>query len=331
MGTTEWNHKIFHAGESDFEPLCLEIFRYQAGKNPVYRAYLAALGRDPLTVDTPERIPFLPISFFKNHRVMVEGVEPELVFESSGTTGMEPSRHYVADAGLYRESFTKGFQRIYGDPGSWCILGLLPSYLERNHSSLVFMVDALIRQSGHPSGGFYLDEFDRLAALLTKLEKEAQSTLLIGASFALLDFSEKYPLELKHTVLVETGGMKGRREEIVREELHLRLRKALHPAEIHSEYGMTELLSQAYARKVGRFQTPPWMRVGLRDEEDPFSIFFTVPRSRSGAINIIDLANVHGCSFIATDDVGRLHSDGSFEVLGRLDGSDLRGCSLMVV
>jgi hypothetical protein len=329
MHRLQWNHKIFNSGKAEFEALALEVFRYQSGKNPVYRAYIEALGWDPQTIQRLEEIPFLPIRFFRSHKVLVEDMVPQAIFESSGTTGSEPSRHYVADPGLYKEGFLKTFRQFYGDPGGWCILGLLPSYLERSNSSLVYMVRELCSQSGHQDSGFYLDEFDRLASLLKDRERGSLPTLLIGVSFALLDFSEKYPMPLKHTVVMETGGMKGRREELVREELHRRLAAAWTLKEVHSEYGMTELMSQAYARKNGRFESPPWLKIGLRDDEDPFSLSFGCSQSRSGAINVIDLANIYSCSFIATDDVGRLHADGTFEVLGRLDGSDLRGCSLL--
>jgi hypothetical protein len=256
-----------------------------------------------------------------------------MIFESSGTGGNERSRHFVADLSVYRTSLLNTFRLFYGNPEDWCILGLLPSYLERGNSSLAFMVDDLITRSGHPHSGFYLDEWETLARRLAELEQSGTKTLLIGVSFALLDLAEKFPQTLRHTVVMETGGMKGRRQELVREELHQRLMKAFGLREVHSEYGMTELLSQAYSAGKGFFRSPPWMRVLIRDEEDPFKLSESggLTRPVAGAINVIDLANIHSCSFIATDDVGRLHPGGQFEVLGRMDGSDLRGCSLMVV
>jgi hypothetical protein len=270
------------------------------------------------------------------------------VFESSGTTHSVNSHHLIKDIGLYRQSFLKGFELYYGSPRNWCIIALLPSYLERKNSSLVFMVDELIRQTRHSQSGFYLYEHPKLYNTLKQLENQKQKTLFIGVSFALLDFAEQYSLPLKHTVIMETGGMKGRKEEIVRDELHQLLKGKFEVDAIHSEYGMTELLSQAYSKKSGIFQTPPWMKVLIRDEEDPLNVGdassgsgskkdyrLTTHGSRltsvTGAINIIDLANVYSCSFVATDDAGKLYADGSFEVLGRIDDSDVRGCSLMAL
>ncbi|MGB3091567.1 MAG: acyl transferase, partial [Chitinophagaceae bacterium] len=249
------------------------------------------------------------------------------VFESSGTTGSINSKHQVKDLSLYEESFTRGFELFYGAVSEWCVIGLLPSYLERKNSSLVYMVEKLIQLSGHSQSGFYLHEFDRLYETLAALEKKQQKTLLIGVTFALLDFAEKYSLPLQHTVVMETGGMKGRRKEMIRQEVHQLLKTAFQLPVIQAEYGMTELLSQAYSKVDGIFSSPPWMKILVRDEEDPF----IVKRTGSGTINVIDLANFYSCSFIATDDVGKVHADGSFEVLGRIDGSDLRGCSLMVI
>lgn len=321
------NHKIFTIGESGFEALALEIFQYQFKNNAVYGAFVKALGTDPARVDSVTRIPFLPIRFFKTMEVKSGVFEPEAVFESSGTTGMQNSRHPVKDLSLYKESFMRGFELFYGPAHDYCIIGLLPSYLERGHSSLVYMVDELIRQSGHPQSGFYLQEFDKLAAVLQELESRQQKTLLIGVSFALLDFAEQYKLPLKHTIIMETGGMKGRRKELIRPEMHALLEAAFSMPAIHSEYGMTELLSQAYSKGEGIFRCPPWMKVLVRDDEDPFRVM----RSGTGVVNVIDLANLHSCCFIATDDAGKLYPDGSFEISGRVDGSDMRGCSLLVI
>jgi len=321
------NHKIFNTGESGFEALALDIFQYQLRNNAIYGAFVKALGTDTSRVDSITRIPFLPVRFFKSREVKTGEFEPEAVFESSGTTGMISSRHLVKDLSLYRESFIRGFELIYGPAADYCILGLLPSYLERGNSSLVLMVDDLIRQTGHPQSGFYLNEFDKLAAVLQELESREQKTLLIGVSFALLDFAEQYQIPLKHTIIMETGGMKGRRKELIRPELHAILKAAFSVPVIHSEYGMTELLSQAYSKGEGVYHCPSWMKILLRDDEDPLRVM----ASGSGVVNVIDLANIHSCSFIATDDAGKVYPDGSFEILGRVDGSDMRGCSLLVV
>lgn len=337
----EWHDKIYSVDAAGFEPLALDIFRLQYSNNRVYRAYVNALGVDTASVSTVEKIPFLPVNFFKTHEIITGEFDAELVFESSGTTQQVSSRHFVKNKRLYIESFTRSFEKNYGKADNWCIIGLLPSYLERNTSSLVFMVNELIRQSGHPQSGFYLNDFQKLADTLKRLEEENQPTILLGVTFALLDFAEKFPMPLRHAIIMETGGMKGRRQELTRMEVHDILKKAFGKNEIHSEYGMTELLSQAYAQREGIFHCPPWMRVLLREEDLPLAVVSqqsivnsesnTQHAVRSGAINIIDLANVHSCSFIATDDVGKLHADGRFEVLGRMDGSDLRGCSLMLV
>ena len=332
----QWKDKILAVTPSDFDKLALDLFHFQYQNNPIYRQYTDVLNIDPQTVNGIGKIPYLPIRFFKSHKVASTFFEPSVVFESSGTTGGVPSRHYLADTAIYKESFTKGFEHFYGSIHDWCILGLLPSYLERENSSLVFMVNELIRVSGHSSSGFYLSEFDDLFSLLVRLEKQSQKTLLIGVTFALLDFAALYLKQegspLKHTVIMETGGMKGRKKEMIRPAVHDVLRKAFHVSDIHSEYGMTELLSQAYSKGNGVFNCPPWMKVLIRDEQNPFEI--KMPRSvtvaEAGAINIIDLANIYSCCFIATDDSGQLSSNGSFRVSGRIDNSDIRGCSLMI-
>jgi hypothetical protein len=322
----QWNDKIFTVREGNLEATAIEIFRFQYDNNPVYKAYSDAIGTHPGSVSKIDQVPFLPIRFFKSHTIQTTPFSPEVVFESSGTTGSISSRHFIKDLSFYKESFTRGFELFYGNISDYCIIGLLPSYLEREHSSLVFMVNDLIHNSGHPQSGFYLDEWEKLSLVLRQLEEKRQKTLLIGVTFALLDFAERYPMPLKHTTIMETGGMKGRRKELIREEVHAFLKNAFAMPVIHSEYGMTELLSQAYSAGNGIFQCPPWMKIMVRDEEDPLTL-----SSSGGAINIIDLANVYSCSFIATDDAGRLHADGKFEVLGRMDNSDLRGCSLLTV
>ncbi len=323
----QWNHKILGVKEGDFEALALEVFRFQSTNNPIYKAYLEALKVNPLYVNEIKQIPFLPIHFFKSHSVQTTLFEPAAIFESSGTTGSINSHHLVKDIALYEESFIRGFEFFYGPIKEYCFIGLLPSYLERKNSSLVYMVDKLILLSEHPQSGFYLDEYEKLYVLLNELEKRKQKIVLIGVTFALLDFAEKYSLPLSHTIIMETGGMKGRREEMVRTEVHEKLCESFGVNQIHSEYGMTELLSQAYSKGEGVFNCPLWMKVMVRDEEDPLM----VKKYGTGVINVIDLANIYSCSFIATDDAGKINADGSFEVLGRVDGSDLRGCSLMVI
>jgi phenylacetate-coenzyme A ligase PaaK-like adenylate-forming protein len=323
----EGNHKVFDIARGGFDALALEIFREQVARNDIYRDYTAALHINPEAVTRLEQIPFLPIRFFKTHTVRAGLFEPAVIFESSGTTGTINSRHGVKDLSLYEESFTRGFELFYGPVKEYCIIGLLPTYLERKNASLVYMVDKLVRLSGHPQSGFYLDEYEKLATELTELEKKQQKTFLIGVTFALLDFAEQFPITLTHTNIIETGGMKGRKKEMIREEVHAVLKERFGLPAIHSEYGMTELLSQAYSKGEGIFNCPPWMKVLLRDEEDPLLI----KNAGSGAVNIIDLVNIHSCSFIATDDAGRLYADESFEILGRMDGSDLRGCGLMLM
>jgi hypothetical protein len=332
----QWKDKVLAVTPSDFDKLALDLFHFQYQNNLIYRQYADVLKIDAKTVNSIGKIPYLPIIFFKSHKVVTTGFESSVVFESSGTTGSVASRHYLADTTIYKESFTKAFEHFYGSVTDWCILGLLPSYLERENSSLVFMVNELIRLSGHSRSGFYLNEFDDLLSLLVSLEKQRQKTLLIGVTFALLDFAAFYleqgGLPLKHTIIMETGGMKGRKKELIRPAVHDVLKQAFHVSDIHSEYGMTELLSQAYSKGNGLFNCPAWMKVLIRDEQSPFDI--KLPRSttvaEAGAINIIDLANIYSCCFIATDDSGQLFSNGTFRVAGRIDNSDIRGCSLMI-
>jgi len=311
-----------------FRAAALEVFRFQAERVPVYREYLAALKVDPHRVKEVGQIPFLPVEFFKSHRIIAESLEAEIVFESSGTTMNLPACHHVADVSVYRESFLKGFGQFYRSPGELCILALLPSYLERQGSSLVYMMNHLCGFSEHPDSGFYLDNLQELSSILQKRNEDGAPTLLLGVSFALLDLAEKQPLELKDNITVmETGGMKGRRREMVRAELHEALGAAFGKKAIHSEYGMTELLSQAYSSDQGVFKCPPWMDVLVRDPNDPLSL---LGMGQSGGLNIIDLANYNSCSFIATGDLGRKSDETSFEVLGRFDHSDIRGCNLLV-
>jgi phenylacetate-coenzyme A ligase PaaK-like adenylate-forming protein len=323
----EWNYKILNVTNEQFPELALEIFRYQSIHCLVYKDYIKALKINPGSISRLEQIPFLPIRLFKSHEIKTGSFVAETVFESSGTTGTLPSRHFIKSTSWYDQVFTRAFEKFYGNAENLCIIGLLPSYLERKSSSLVFMVDRLLQRSGNLHSGFYLYDFDQLMEVLFELEKNNQPALLIGVTFALLDFAERKKLSLRNTVVMETGGMKGRREEMIREEVHEILKEAFGVTKIHSEYGMTELLSQAYSKGGGIYTCPPWMRILLRDDEDPFLI----KKEGSGAINIIDLANIHSCCFIATDDAGKLQSNGNFEILGRMDGSDLRGCSLLTV
>ena len=332
MGS-ELIHKVFSAEEASFNHLALDVYRFQYDHNPLYRQFADAIKRSPGKVVMYQQIPFLPIHFFKTHAVKTTAFEPELIFESSGTTGTVNSKHYLRYAQVYERSFLGTFRRFYGNPEEWCIIGLLPSYLERTNSSLVKMVNELIRLSGKEESGFYLYEHDRLHAVLQRLESSGTKTLLIGVTFALIDFAENNKLDLRHTVIMETGGMKGRKEEITRGAVHEMLKEKLGVAAVHSEYGMTELLSQAYAKADGLFQTPPWMKVLIREEDDPLLIRSEddIKQPAAGVINVIDLANIYSCAFIATDDAGKLYGDGSFEVTGRLDASDIRGCSLMAL
>ncbi|AYN69404.1 acyl transferase [Euzebyella marina] len=323
------NQSIFNiATTEEFESATMETFQFQYQNNEVYRLFCDYLEKSPNIISKIEDIPFLPISFFKTHPIISGIGQAETVFTSSGTTGSQTSKHQVLDLNLYEESFLKGFELFYGDISDYCILALLPSYLERNGSSLIYMVDRLIKESKHEASGFYLKDLTSLVSNLSSLEKKSQKTLLIGVSFALLDLVEEYGLSLEHTIVMETGGMKGRRKELIREELHEILTKGFGVRQIHSEYGMTELLSQAYSSGKGIFKTPPWMKILIRDTEDPLS-YQTI--GKTGGINVIDLANRDSCSFIATQDLGKLHSDGSFEILGRFDHSDVRGCNLMVL
>ncbi len=310
-----------------FERYALSVFHYQQEHCTIYRAFTRAIGRDISTINNIRDIPFLPISFFKTHQVVSGGFDAEVIFESSGTTTTQNSRHFVKDASLYRENFLAGFREFYGAPEDYVFLCLLPSYIERGNSSLVYMAAELIRQSKRPESGFYLNEWEQLASLLQTMQQKQQKTILLGVTFALLDFAEQYPMDLSGITVMETGGMKGRREEWTRGQVQDFLKEKWNLQAIHSEYGMTELLSQAYSKGEGIYRPAAGMQVWLRDENDPFDL----KTSGSGCLNVVDLANIHSCSFIATDDIAKIAADGSFEVLGRLDYSALRGCSLMVV
>lgn len=313
--------------EQRFTDIALSVFQYQYEHNSLYRQYVQALGIRTDNITHITQIPFLPISFFKSHTVLCGNHMPSLYFESSGTTGDTHSRHYILDPLLYQQSLLAGFESFYGSLENYAVVALLPSYLERGNASLVHMAKEWMAASGHPQNGFYLNEWEALAQTLRSLEEQQQPTLLIGVTFALLDFAEQYPIPLQHTIVMETGGMKGRKKEITRTAVHDFLKAQWQLEAIHSEYGMTELLSQAYAKANGLFVPTSTMKVGVRDINDPLAMSAT----GNGLLNIIDLANIHSCSFIATEDIGRVFPDGSFEVLGRMDHSALRGCSLMAV
>ena len=314
--------------EQDFQNLALRIFNYQFENNSVYRSFCDLLYKHPSDVKSIEEIPFLPIQFFKSHQVISSTESPKITFSSSGTTGSITSKHIVTDLELYERSFRKAFELFYGDISSYTVLALLPSYLEREGSSLIYMVNDLIQKSNNPESGFYLNNLADLSEKLTALDASGQKVLLIGVSFALLDLVESEKFNLQNTVIMETGGMKGRRKEVTRKELHQTLTEGFGVDLIHSEYGMTELLSQGYSKGNGIFETPPWMKILIRDTEDPFTILGC---DKTGGLNVIDLANINSCSFIATQDLGKVYPDHSFEVLGRFDHSDIRGCNLMVL
>jgi phenylacetate-coenzyme A ligase PaaK-like adenylate-forming protein len=320
--------RIFTVNESNFEAVALQVFRLQYEKVEIYRLYCDGLGRTPATVNSLAAIPFLPIGFFKTHTVIAAGEKPAAIFESSGTTGEITSKHPVADLGLYETSFLKTFELFYGKPEDHVVLALLPSYLERGNSSLVYMAKHLIEKSTQNASGFFLNDFEKLYEWLDVLKRGKRKVLLLGVTFALLDFAERYKLDFPNLVVMETGGMKGRREELTRAEVHQRLRIAFDVKHIHSEYGMTELLSQGYSKGEGVFHSPQWMKILTRDIYDPLML---QEGDATGAVNVIDLANLYSCSFIATGDLGRLNADGSFEILGRMDSAEVRGCNLMVV
>tara|TARA_B110000967_G_scaffold18291_1_gene17190 strand:- start:232 stop:1212 length:981 start_codon:yes stop_codon:yes gene_type:complete len=323
------NDSIFNIqSEADFKAVALDVFRFQFEHNTVYRSFCDLLYKHPSDVTTLEQIPFLPIEFFKSRNIVSTKQPAEATFTSSGTTGSRVSKHFVSDLAIYKQSFRRGFESFYGPIKDSTVLALLPSYLEREGSSLVYMANDMIEQSKQPESGFYLHDLEALKNTLLKLEAKGQKTLLMGVSYALLDLIESHSFNLKHTIVMETGGMKGQRKELVKSELHALLKNGFGVDTIHSEYGMTELLSQAYSKGNGVFETPPWMRILTRDPEDALCI---QPIGKSGGINVIDLANINSCAFIATQDLGKMKPDGTFEILGRFDQSDIRGCNLMVL
>lgn len=320
---------IFNISSSQhFQEIALEAFKHQYQNNTIYQRYCNLLGKSLKTVKQISDIPFLPIEFFKKERVISSKEAIKETFSSSGTTGSIASKHYVTDVNLYEESYLKAFKLFYGNIEEYCVLALLPSYLERTGSSLIYMVEDLIKRSNHKESGFYLKNHKDLSEKLTSLDRAGQKVLLIGVSFALLDLIEQYSFTLKNTIVMETGGMKGKRKEIIRSELHEVLKEGFGVSEIHSEYGMTELLSQGYSKGNGIFETPPWMQILVRDTENPLQL---LSGSKTGGINVIDLANYNSCSFIATQDLGKVYANNQFEVIGRFDNSDVRGCNLMAL
>lgn len=320
--------KIFSCTVDDFDQIALEVFRYQYNFNAIYHKYVLQLNVDFNKIDAVNKIPFLPIEFFKSFVVLTGFQNAETIFSSSGTTGSETSKHFVPEIELYQTSFRKGFENFYGAMEDYCFLALLPSYLERDGSSLIYMANDMI-QTGHSElSGFYLHHSEELVRTLTTVKEKGQKTILLGVTFALLDFVKEHRIDFPDLIVMETGGMKGRRQEIIREEVHRELCKGFGVAKIHSEYGMTELLSQAYSQNDGLFFTPPWMKIMMRDTNDPFSL---VQNGMTGGINVIDLANLDSCAFLATQDLGKIYNDGGFEVLGRFDYSDVRGCNLLVI
>ena len=318
--------KIFNIkSEEDFKKICFEIFKYQVDYNPIYSSYCEIIlkGKNPNKLTD---IPFLPISFFKEEQIICQGQKIEEIFLSSGTTGNQ-SKHLVSDLSIYKKSFRKSFELFYGDITDYCILSLLPNYREREGSSLIYMVDDFIKNSKHPDSGFYLNDYKKLTQTLIELENKNQKTILFGVSYALLDLAEQFPQKLNNTIIIETGGTKGNRKEVLKEELHESLKSCFKTKTIHSEYGMTELLSQSYSKGNGIFKSPPWKKVLIRDINDPLSF---VDNNITGGINIIDLSNIYSCPFVATQDLGKKYNDDSFSIIGRYDNSDVRGCNLLV-
>ncbi|MDT0675134.1 acyl transferase [Autumnicola musiva] len=321
--------KIFNiSSEKEFYQTALEVFKFQYQHNSVYKQFCDLLKKNPESVNELSAIPFLPIELFKTKKILSSREEPEIIFSSSGTTGTNVSKHYVTDLSLYENSFLQCFKSFYGKPEELVTFALLPSYLEREGSSLIYMADYLIKKSQHPESGFYLNELDELAKKLKEIDSTGRKILLIGVSFALLDLVENHNFQLQNTIIMETGGMKGRRKEMIREELHNILATGFGVDKVHSEYGMTELLSQAYSQGSGIFKCPPWMKIIIRDPEDAVTV---LPPGKNGGINIIDLANLNSCSFIATQDLGKKIAGEKYEILGRFDNSDIRGCNLMVL
>ena len=325
----ELKEAIFTIGtKKEFEKIALKVFRLQYEENEVYKQFCNHLNKNKSNVKTLVDIPYLPIQFFKTHSILSSKETIQIEFSSSGTTGIQTSKHLVTDISLYEESYRKGFSEFYGDIENYCVLALLPSYLERDGSSLIYMVEDLIAKSMHKDSGFYLNNYNELIEKLIALDNSGQNVLLIGVTYALLDLIEEHTFQLKNTIIMETGGMKGKRKELIREELHKLLCDGFGVTSIHSEYGMTELLSQAYSIGEGLFECPNWMQINIRDTEDALSY---VNYGKTGGINVIDLANLNSCSFIATQDLGKKNPNHSFEVLGRFDNSDIRGCNLLVL
>jgi hypothetical protein len=321
--------RIFRVeGADDFNDLAIEIFYFQFENNKIYHDFVSRLiGKKPV-VKHFSQVPFLPIEFYKTHKVVSGKFDADQVFTSSGTSGMQTSSHFVKSSAVYETSFLKAFESFFGKPEEYVILALLPAYLERKGSSLIYMAEHLIRKSNFSESGFYLDEYQKLSTLLKVLKREKKKVILLGVTFALLDLAERFPIGFPELIVMETGGMKGRRKELLRQEVHTILQDAFSVKQIYSEYGMTELLSQAYSTGIGVFETPSWMKILIRDPNDPLSY---LQKNKTGGINVIDLANLYSCSFIATQDLGKLNETGNFEVLGRFDSSDVRGCNLMVV
>lgn len=313
--------------KSEFNKTAIEVFQHQYTNNSVYQEFCNYLNIIPSQINRIEQIPYLPIEFFKTHRIKTGNFKEEKTFLSSGTTGIHQSKHLVREVALYEKSYLNAFHHFYGNITDYCVLALLPSYLEREGSSLIYMTEDLIKKSQHPKSGFFLENHAELVDILKENIKTKQKTILIGVSFALLDLAEAHQIDLKDIIIMETGGMKGRRKELTRPELHRIYQESFNVSEIHSEYGMTELLSQAYSKGHGVFKTPNWMKVLIRDINDPFH---TLAENKTGGINIIDLANIDSCSFLATQDLGKKVANDEFEVLGRFDNSDLRGCNLLI-
>ncbi len=312
--------------DEEFEKAALKLFKYQIINNPIYKNYAQLVLKNKIPKNIYE-IPFLPIDFFKSNEVICKNKNVDSIFLSSGTGG-ERSKHLVCDIELYKQSFLKSFELFYGDVSQYCILSLLPNYREQGASSLVYMVDELIKESKNKLSGFYLNNYEKLAETINVVEEKNQKTILFGVTYALLDFAEQFPTKLKSTIIIETGGSKGKRKEYIKEELHNILKQSFCLENIHSEYGMTELLSQSYSKSNGVFKSPPWKKIIIRDPHDPFSI---VETNKTGGINIIDLANIYSCPFIATQDLGKTYEDESFSILGRFDNSDLRGCNQLTI
>jgi len=321
-------NEIFNIKNSkDFNRIALKTFRFQSQNNKVYQQFLKYLKINPDNIQSVEKIPFLPIQFFKDYQVVSTQPPFDLVFKSSGTTGTKRSKHFIKKRSLYEQSFMRAFSYFYGDITDYNILALLPSYFNQGDSSLIYMTKHLITKSAQKNSNFYLNNTDKLAKILQNLDEKGEKTLLLGVSYALMDLIEKHQFSLKNTIVMETGGMKGRRKEMVREELHNYLTEGFGVPVIHSEYGMTELLTQSYSQGKGIFKSPAWKKIYIRDTEDPLTL---LPYHKTGGVNIIDLANLYSCSFIATQDLGKIYPDGSFEILGRFDHSDVRGCNLLI-